>query len=417
MSEEEEQEHSKRGPSGAHRWRPCPASVREEEGLPDTAGIFAAEGTAFHAFAADCVELGIDAKHLIGARHDVPGFGTFVMDETMANNMQYGLDILTAYIEEPGTEFWVEEKVSLEKRVGDGEFGTTDFCAINVWQGWMVTADWKYGAGVPVSPVDNDQGILYTLGAWDAWGAERFAGIDPVDVEVIIIIEQPRAPGGGGVWVTNMAHLLEVAVDIRRDADATLDPDAPHNPGPKQCTFCKAARFNTCLPRAEFMLDHMGLKFDELEDDFEYGIPTEVKARRVLSPEARTQLIKTKPMIESFLKSLHDEALADLEHGDPAPGLKRVHGRAGHTKWRDPAKAAILLERELFDRAYKRTILSPTQARDTIGRNRYEQMLARHAVAGTPSVVLVSEEHKAPALSSVHDKYDSISGSDDDTLI
>ena len=69
----EEDAHSERGPSTAHRWRPCPASVRLSRGLPNTAGIEAAYGTVFHEVAALCLELAgdSDAASALDAYFDV----------------------------------------------------------------------------------------------------------------------------------------------------------------------------------------------------------------------------------------------------------------------------------------------------------------------------------------------------------
>lgn len=415
---EDELEHSERGPSTAHRWRLCPASVQASRGLPDNAGIFAAEGTAFHSFAADALEFGLRAEHLIGMTHAVEGFGTFTMDNTMANHMQPGLDLFSCYTDLPGSITHVETRVSLANWIGPKEFGTTDASCIDVVNHRLITLDWKYGAGVPVSPEDNDQGMLYTLGIWDAYGAEALKGLDPDEIEVHIIIEQPRAPGGGGLWETTMGHLLREGKKIRRDAERTEDPNAPFNPGPKQCKFCKAAYYNTCKARIEYMARVIGTQYDQIEAMAAEDVKAELASLRVLSPEARSLLIRNRAMIEGFLKQLHDEAMQDLEAGKPAPGLKRILGRAGRTSWTDERKAAIILERYLFDRAYQKKVLSPSQARDELGRSFFEEKIAAFATPGSKAPILVPEEHKGEALSSIHDTFDAaMAANEDDTLI
>lgn len=411
MAMSDEIEHSERGPSGAQRWRNCKASVLESRGLPDTAGIYAAEGTAFHDFAADCLELGIDPHQMLGATKAVPGFGTFTLDRVMANHMQVGIDLVMAFASEPGAKMIVEQKVPLDEWVGPGEIGTMDVGILNVWKRRIVTFDWKYGAGVPVSPIWNDQGILYTLGLWSKWGREAFAGLDPAEIEVVIIIEQPRAPGGGGVWTTTMDMLLREGKLIRKDADDTLKPDAPYQPSVETCKFCKAAQHNTCKVRAAFVLDSVGAKFDTLDVDE----PLTFTPTRALAPEVRSQLLLNRKMIEDYLHQLHDEAMADAAKGEPVPGLKRVLGRSPARKWQDPAKAAILLERQFFDDAYTLKLLSPSQAQDMIGKARFNERFSRLVANGEPSPILVPEDDKRPALRDVHDKFDSLI--DDNPLI
>jgi hypothetical protein len=414
---EDEIEHSKRGPSGAHRWRACPGSVEEEANLRDTAGFFAAEGTAFHSFAADCLELGIEPFGMIGSTMEVEPHGVFELDRTMANHMLAGLDIVWSYADAPGAKLIVEQKVPLDEWVGPGELGTMDAGVIDVWNRRFVTFDWKYGAGVPVSPIWNDQGILYTLGAWTKWGRDAFRGIDPREIEVIIIIEQPRAPGGGGVWRTTMDVLLREGVKIRADADRTLIPGAPRVPGIPQCKFCKAAFHNTCQARARFVLDTVGSKFDTLEDQFHLGESFDLIDARALSPEARSQILLNRDLIEGFLQQLHDEAVRDAELGNPVPGLKRVLGRNPRRKWQDEEKVAIVLEREFLDDAYVKKLLSPAQAEDLMGKRPFVARFSRHVEQGEPKVILVPSDDKREALSSVHDKFDSLIETEDDTLI
>jgi hypothetical protein len=410
-----EEDHSPRGPSTAHRWRKCAASVREERGLPDTAGVFAAEGTAFHSFGADCLEMGIPPHTMIGAKTVVPGFGTYVMDQTMAGHMRVGYDLVMALSSDPGCKLFIEKKVPLDEWIGPGEIGTLDVGIINVQKRRITTFDWKYGAGVPVSPEENDQGILYTLGLWTQWGEEAFAGIAPEDIQVTIIIEQPRAAGGGGVWETTMARILETGRAIRKAADLTLKPDAPYAPSAETCKFCKAAYHNTCKVRAAFVLDSLGAKFDTLEGQISEIEPLDLRPLRALSPEARTQLVLNRKMIGQYLEQVHQEAMSDAEKGLPTPGLKLVMGRASPRKWRDEDKAAILLEKELAQAAYQKKILSPTQAEEAIGKQEFATRFGALVQAGEPHPILVSAADKRPPVSTVHDKFDSIH--DDTSLI
>lgn len=404
--DDEEQEHSERGPSTAARWRACKASVLKSRGLPDVPTMYAAEGTVFHHYAAICLELGLPPHHFVGETLDVPPFGRLTFDKTMAQHMMPGLDFFGPLADAPGAKLIVEQKVPLDRWVGPGEKGTMDIAILNRSRRQIVTGDWKYGAGVPVHPEWNDQGILYTCGAWDKWGEAMFEGIDPSEIEVLIVIEQPRAPGGGGVWETTMDVILREGAAIRRDAEETLIPGAPFNPGHKQCQFCKAARFNTCEARAQFIVERLHNRFDELDADFIGG--QAMTFPKAISPEARSQLLAHRKLIENWLDQLHEEAMEDAEQGRPVPGFKRVLGRAPHRKWRDEKKAAQVLVSRLNEDAYQRKLLSPAQVEELVGKRAYQKDYERHVSLGVPKPVLVPLEDKRIELANVHDLFDSI---------
>lgn len=434
-------EHSERGPSTAHRWRPCPGSVRKSRGLPDTAGTEAAFGTVFHDFAATCVEVGIDPQGFVGDTMYVEGFGHIEFDQAMADNMLNGLDYLWAAADSPGAKMIVEKRVSLERWVGPGEFGTTDAAICDPIRWRMIGFDWKYGQGVPVSPERNDQAILYLLGAWSSFARDMFAqflvdqeeeteGPRPIqpgrtyltldnidderpgwedDIAVTIVIEQPRAPGGGGVWETNLGWLLREGAKIRRDADLTLEPDAPIVPGEKQCKFCAAAKFNTCKERVKNLLESVGGDFDDLEDDFIAEEPMNLFDKRALSPEARSQLLLHSDQIKKMLEELHLEAYRDAESGRPVPGMKLVDGRNPPRKWLQPKMAEVIVEHEFgADKAFTKKLLSPTQVEEVVGKRVYRERFQRMVNKGQSKPQLVPDTDKRDPIPNVASDFDEL---------
>jgi hypothetical protein len=394
-------EHSERGPSTAHRWRPCPGSVLKSRGLPDEAGIEAALGTVFHEVAAHCLDLGVHPDGFIGIDYEIKPHGIIPFDQEMANNMLVGLDYFRSFMT-PTSRFFVEKRVSLERWIGPNEFGTADAFALDLEWGHIFGGDWKYGAGVPVSPVENDQAILYLLGVWDAYGEEMFGS--PKGIDVTICIEQPRAPGGGGVWETNMEHLIEVGHEIRRDADLTMDPNAPIVPGEKQCKFCKAARYNTCKERIQHFMEAAGVDFDAI-DDAPVWQPLEVK--RALTPEQRTRAINSRGQIISILDSLQEEALSDLKNGRPCPGKKLAKGRRPGRKWKSDVKAKAVLSHRLGSIAAHKPpqLISPTDLENLVGKETYREHYSHHVEIGEPKSVMVDEDDPREAFPDVTDDY------------
>ena len=417
--------HSKRSPSTAHRWVRCLGSVEEEEGLEDTAGEEAIQGTVFHDYAADCLELGLDPWPLVGDQMLCEDGRYREFTSEMANKMISGLDTVWALADTPGAELFVERRVNLANWIGDDESGTADAFVVNPVMWRLTTFDWKWGAGVPVSPEHNEQATLYTGGVWDTFAEDRFykawedneQGVrDKHDtwvkarnaIEVVVIIEQPRAPGGGGVWRTTLGPLLKELARIRKLADKTMIPGQPRTPGEKQCKFCKAAYHNTCKARISYVTDLIGVQLDELEDDLAVGAEPDLVDRRALTPEQRSQILLHEKLITWLLKALHDEAMEDASKGRPTPGLKRVPGRSGARKWADENKAEIMLEHDFGDKAWAKKLRSPTYVEDEVGKAKYLSRYERLVVAGGSKPILVPENDPRTEIPNDDDLLDEL---------
>jgi hypothetical protein len=248
--------HARLGPSGADRWMVCHGAPNAEDGLPNDSSEFAAEGTAAHEVSDLCLSLGFEPYEFVGQTYQIDGF-TIDFDDDMADALQPGIDWTR---EQPGT-FYGECKVDLSEWLGEGQFGTSD--RFIVAPDMLTVADLKFGRGVPVSPVDNKQAMLYALGAW-----RRFAShiTDPA-FPVRIVIDQPRCTGGGGEWMTTLGRLLEFGEEARAAARLTLDPNAPRVASAKGCMWCRRRTApGGCYAFDEHNLDLLGQKFEDLDD-------------------------------------------------------------------------------------------------------------------------------------------------------
>lgn len=428
-----EREHSERGPSAAHRWRPCPGSVALCRGLPDDAGMEAALGTVFHEFAAIALEFDVDQYQMVGSRMEVEANGVPVVlefDLEMATKMQPGIDWIRAY-EGPGTLLLVEKRLDLQEWVGEGEFGTSDAGIIDIENWRIVVFDWKWGAGVPVSPYRNDQAMLYFLGFWSTYARAMFEeavlakGGDinapwEDDIEVIINIEQPRAPGGGGVWKTTVGELLAEGRKIKKDAEATEQPDAPLVPGEKQCQFCAASKHQVCPAERDFVLSAFDIDTDDLEIAFMSGAELDLRDRKSLTPEQRSALIVATSQLKKYLDNLHAEAFIDAQNGIEVPGMFLAEGRRPPRKWKDIDKAGPILESRLKGDAWEKKWLTPTGAEELVGKAKYERLFAALVDQGEAKPQLVpAESGKTPVKSrreQLDDAFDE-AAQDSDTLI
>lgn len=378
----------------------------------------AALGTCFHEYAALCLETGFDPYVFVGKPCDTDK-GVIIFDQKMADNMLYGLDYIRDLAAQPGVLMFVEVEVDISPWVGyDAEgnpgFGTSDCFLIDVLNRRIIVFDWKYGAGVPVSPHWNDQAILYFLGVWQTTAGEMFDW-EPSDIEVQIIIEQPRAPGGGGVWPTTVEALLREGEKIKLDAIATEDPDAPCVPGTKQCSFCKAAAHNTCKARADWLLSMFDTNLEEATELGEIGAKLPLPDRKALTPEARSLILLNRSAIVAWMDALHADAYADAENGKPTPDMGLFYGRASARAWRDEAKAKPMLELELGkDGAYTKKLLSPAQLEEVIGKKAYENSKFYRATKfGEPGIILAPLTHKGKPVANRQDRLDRLMDEDD----
>lgn len=178
--------HARLGPSAASRWLRCPGSVNFLADIEDEAGEAAAEGSILHGFCEDCLREDREAYDFVGESRKHDGH-ELELTEELADMIQDGLDEIDRI---PG-KLYVEHRVDLGRWM-PGQFGTLDVGIINrrrihIW-------DWKWGF-LPVSPVENEQLMLYALGFWD--NIVRHVS-DVRDFRLHIF--QPRAPGGGGQW-------------------------------------------------------------------------------------------------------------------------------------------------------------------------------------------------------------------------
>lgn len=394
------QAHSSFGPSSWSRAVRCPGSVKFAAQFDDTAGFPAAEGTAFHRLMAACLSLGLEPENFKGGKNKSDGFVIEYNDE-MFESAKEGLEYIRVLEQDPDWEMFVETRVDISPWTLPGQFGTADVVFINVKERKIIVFDWKYGKE-PVYAPENYQAQGYCLGAWQTLCGERFDW-DPSNIEVSIIIEQPRVPGAGGLWKTTMQRVLEFGKHVRRQAILSTQDEAPIVPGKEQCRWCPA-RFE-CDARAQWHLENMGMSKSDLDDML--GEPEPSWLPKVLTTEHRSLLIELAPQIKAWLQELHDAAKRDAEIGLEVPRWKLAEGRRQKRAYKDTAvyKAEMILIRELGPRkAYAEPeLLSPAQAEKALGRKRYKESLARYVKEGERIPQLVPAEDGRREIQSAMD--------------
>lgn len=362
--------HAKLSASGAHRWMACPASVAMEADYPDEGSSYAAEGTAAHKLAEQCLHEDMDAEAFLGTFVD-----GFEVDLEMADAVQQYLN----YVRDlPGFRF-IEQRVDFSPWVPGG-FGTADTVAID--DGTATIVDLKYGKGVRIDAEENPQAMLYGLGALN-----DFQFVHDIDVLKLVII-QPRLDHISEWEISRDELEIWAGRCVGPAAEVALSDEPEFSPGEKQCRFCKAKA--TCRALAEFNIRTAADGFTVV------GEPIDVKRPDKLSDAEIAALIPQLDTLTTWAKAVEAYALAQLEKGQDVPGYKLVEGRSIR-KWGDEDAAGKALSRKLGAKnAFTKKLITITEAEKQLGKK--DPLIAKYTVRppGKPALAPLSD--KRPAL-------------------
>lgn len=439
-------DHAKLSPSGAHRWMACPGSLAWEAKFEDKGSDFADEGTAAHFLASECLEGEHDAAFFIGReiyvwthpesgssgtdwREDIeksnePIEGRmFTVDRDMAGHVQKYLDEIRGAASSAGAVLMVEQRLpffTTDPVIVKGQtfecFGTSDAVIIEPEARRLHVRDLKYGRGVQVFAEENEQLMLYALGALDEFGL-----LYDID-EVVLAIHQPRL-SHTDEWVCSVDDLRafeQRALAAARIAVSIVDPGPSAlmlTPGESQCRFCKAK--GVCPALRDEVIATVSGEFDDLTaeappavelkkgevavsiSDAEkviavaYGVPAQsvdfhqrdtgepglscfVVRKPAITPdldqaveriasaddEMLAALLDKLPQVEDWCKGVRAEGERRMLAGGSLPGYKLVQGKQGPRSWADPAESESVLKsmRLPITTMYDLTLISPTTA-------------------------------------------------------
>lgn len=385
----------------------------------DEAGFWAAEGTVYHDIAEMCVRFGLEPEDFVGKVLHADGFD-IPITEDVPRWMHHGLNRIADLAE--GNLLIVEERVDLSMILGRGEAGKLDLGILDFKRKEATGFDWKFGQGVPVAPSWTDDNLVIhpneQLTLYIAGFCEKYLPVvEKVAAEewtARIIIEQPRAPGGGGEYTLPLSELMAEAHRIGTLARLTRNPNAPRTAGEKQCRFCKAKNpsHGGCDEHTRFVLALTDQKLDSLDED-DY-VPPLLPDRGSLTIARQAYVAIHADMLEAWISDIRSHLLDRARKGVEVPGMKMVAGRAPARKYKEGTEkeAEKLLTKELGEEAYApREIVSPTQAEKKLTAEAYTR-LSKFVDKGTAKVALVPVSSKGEALKPVSDNFD-----DEDVLI
>lgn len=347
-------DHARLSPSASYRWIACPASVRECDALPKRpSGKSAIDGTHTHFLLEKCIKDGKLAMAFIGdtlTDHE----GSFMVDPERAGRVDFALDYIQGRVDEIGIATVIsEERVNPECFMGrDDMSGTCDVQIIGMTS--IDIVDYKDGMNA-VEAKDNTQLLQYAAGVFAERDPEfsRFQAI-----RLTIIQPKARLTGSSGIshWDIHPDGLKAYIEMFKLAAEATDDPNSPHVPGEKQCTYCPAK--GTCMALIGQTLEQAGIAFENLAEG-----AAEKKVDEMTDDMLR-ELVEAAPLIRQMLDGAEAEALRRFEAGQAVAGLKVVRGRGSRSWALDDDQMADKLKRMGMPKSilYKTSLITVAQA-------------------------------------------------------
>lgn len=376
MAGHKDRAHALLSASGAHRWMNCTPSAVLESQFPDTTSEAAKEGTLAHEMAEAKLQHLFNTQDYRKAKL-TRTLNKIKKDELYQPEMDGYTDDYVTYVRKSAMEFEKSPYIAIEKRldltayIPDG-FGTAD--CVMLGERTLHIIDLKYGKGVPVSAENNEQLMIYALGALEAY--KMLFAIDTVKISIV----QPRIDNTNSSEYT-VKELMEFGDKVRHYADIAIKGDGEQSPG-DWCRFCRARQ--QCRARAD--------------KNIELAFEIDKKPPLITNEEVGEYLRKGED-VAKWLSELQDYALAECLAGRDVDGYKAVEGRGSRT-WTnmDAAFEAIIEEGTNEAMLYERKPLTLAQVEKLMGKAHFADVAGEYVVKSPGKPTLVPSTDKREAI-------------------
>lgn len=374
------------GASSAHRWSRCTASpqfiVDHSSELPDDSSFYADEGTQAHEAAAAMLR-------------DQPVPQTASQD--MLVHVQKYVDHVQSHQDAVGWRIEVEKRVPLFYL--SSRNGIVD-AATRTSYGLFID-DLKYGVGVSVDAVNNEQLAIYAESKIREWEQIiEFGDEFPVHLSIV----QPRDRNNHEAvrtWSMTRRELAMFTTVLGAKARQALGGAGVFQPHPKACQFCPAKGICSAYATQGLVALPEEARIITLPDP------------GVLTRAQRVQALKAKKVLRDWLEAIEDQEVSELMGGAEPAGFKLVEGKANR-QWSDMEAATKLLSNHLtMDLLRPRAdLISPAQAEKALKgmelssrfSNKFDSLITRPE--GKPT--LVPEDDSRPAIQTKTDKLENL---------
>lgn len=370
--------HALLSPSSAHRWLNCPLAPRLEATLPEKPSEYAREGTVAHSVCEITAKKKFKKVKAAEYNRVIKKLKT---DAVWDDEMLHTAETYVEHLTELAMEFANEPYIAFEVKVDISDYVPEAFgrCDCVMFGGdTLIITDYKHGKGVPVSPDENPQLMLYALGALKLYKPLFGVALK----KVAVYIDQPRIGAYDG-WTCTVDELLAWGESVKPKAQMAFMGFGEYHAG-DWCRFCRAN--GICKAQAEQQIGAF--------DDFSaaVGNPT-----ALLSPSEMGEVLKRGETLVSWYETVREKALESLLNGEKIPGYKVVEGRSTRC-WTDQDKALDKLQESGVDRAviYNSVPKTLAQLEKLLGTARFKELVGEFVTKpqGKPTLALETDSRK-----------------------
>jgi hypothetical protein len=351
------------GGSTAKRVINCPGSVALVQKMPPKpSSEHADRGTMLHDVISEILGKDFPFAQFVGTTYK----GQVLTQELFDEKIVAAIELLDQVDPDKRMEYEVETRVGF----GDllpGVFGSTDL--VGRIGDRAIVLDWKFGDGVVVDAVENDQLMFYAAACMRTEEVKWvFEGVTEIEC---VIIQPPMIKR----WVTTKERIKQFEQTLVQAVKQAQSTDAKLAAG-DHCRWCAA---KPICPKMTGAVDRtLQVQLKEIDVDM------------------LGRYLKNADLLEDWIKDLRGLALQLLEKDLPVPGYKLVAKR-GTRQWVDEGKAALALaELDIFPHK-KPEIISPAQAEKELKKRKLTlpDDLVKSVSSGT---TLASEDDPRPAV-------------------
>lgn len=370
--------HALLSPSSAHRWLNCPLAPRLEATLPEKPSEYAREGTVAHSVCEITAKKKFKKVKAAEYNRVIKKLKT---DAVWDDEMLHTAETYVEHLTERAMEFANEPYIAFEVKVDISDYVPEAFgrCDCVMFGGdTLIITDYKHGKGVPVSPDENPQLMLYALGALKLYKPLFGAALK----NVTVYIDQPRINAYDG-WTCTVDELLTWGESVKPKAQMAFMGFGEYHAG-DWCRFCRAN--GICKAQAEQQIGAF--------DDFSAAIGN---PSALLSSAEMGEVLKRGETLVSWYESVKEKALESLLNGEKIPGYKVVEGRSTRC-WTDQDKALDRLQESGVDRAviYDSVPKTLAQLEKLLGTAKFKELVGEFVTKpqGKPTIAPESDSRQ-----------------------